>query len=1068
MVLKLEAKKLHALAKVPTDGGCSIEELKKFQKAIKDFQIVVFSLQSKEELLFKGPEKSRKIYLILDEETKHYNVISGPKAFFGYQSYCETCNKPYQKRYEHSCEVKCFRCSGNHDPTDPLDMIKCDDCFLDFYGQECFDIHKAISGNQKKSICMLYRVCTLCGVPSRTTSHRCGILCKKCHVYHAKDVEHQCFMKPKKIRNNDNQKYIFFDIESQFVHSEHIPILIIAHEVCQHCANNVFNPHKPQECDICNEKSFQGISCVKDFIEWIMTDLNDPTTVLAHNLRKYDGLFILKTLHELGKSPEIKNRGTQILEINIPKTKVRFIDSLSFLLKPLSKLPKMFGLTELKKGFFPYTLCTPENMNYDGPFPSEKYYDPTSMKGSFSEKTGELTGEIQIFKNWYEKNKNNHFNLQKELYDYCNSDVMILKQACLIFRKNFLDNTGIDPFQKNITISQLCMDFFKCTYLQENTIALIPPNGYYNHQRQSEIAIKWLKFIESTKGITLQYKSSLGEKNIGSFRVDGYHPESKTVYEFLGDYWHGNLSVYNDPEMKNTTLNKTIKQLNIETMQRIRMIENQGYKVEYVWENDFVTNYKNFIDRCSVIGPLNPRDAFYGGRTNCTSLKYEAKEDEKIRYYDFCSLYPYINKYGRYPIGHPEIILKNFEKDISNYYGLIKCKILPPTNLFHPVLPSRLKNGKLVFSLCSMCANECLQSDCSHTEEQRAILGTWTTPEVIKAIELNYKIIEIYEVWNFPETSQYNPDTGEGGLFSEYVNKFMTLKLHHSGWPVGCNSDEDKEQYINSVREHEGIELDSSKISFNSGLREQAKLMLNSFWGKFGQKSNLSKKRIVKTRKEYLDIITDDKFSVEKVDEITSESLMVTYKMKESFIEGGPSSNIIIACFTTALARLKLYDLLYDLGERALYFDTDSCIFIERPGKFKPDTGVFLGQLTDELPKDRYIKSFYSGGPKNYCYILNDFDENGNKSKCVIKGVSMNFSNSDIVTPETMASKIESYVKKGDISKSLFYETNKFFKRSPDLRMFMIHHKKHYRITYDKRRCLKDFSTVPYGYKTSK
>ena len=130
---------------------------------------------------------------------------------------------------------------------------------------------------------------------------------------------------------------------------------------------------------------------------------NVPTTVVAHNFPKYDGVFILKTLHQLGKSPEIKNRGTQILEINIPKTKVRFIDSLSFLLKPLSKLPKMFGLTELKKGYFPYTFCTPENMNYDGPFPSENYYDPTSMKGSFSEKTSGLTCEIQILKNWYEK-----------------------------------------------------------------------------------------------------------------------------------------------------------------------------------------------------------------------------------------------------------------------------------------------------------------------------------------------------------------------------------------------------------------------------------------------------------------------------------------------------------------------------------------------------------------------------------------------------------------------------------------------------------------------------------------
>ena len=159
-------------------------------------------------------------------------------------------------------------------------MISCDDCFLDFFGQECFNIHKSVTGNQKKSICDLYGKCPLCGIPGRTSaSHRWGIRCPKCNVYHAKDIEHQCFMTPKKFKINDNQRYIFFDIESQFVDSEHIPILIIAHEVCKSCANNVLNPKKPHECAMCCEKSFQGISCVKDFIEWIMTDLNDPTTV---------------------------------------------------------------------------------------------------------------------------------------------------------------------------------------------------------------------------------------------------------------------------------------------------------------------------------------------------------------------------------------------------------------------------------------------------------------------------------------------------------------------------------------------------------------------------------------------------------------------------------------------------------------------------------------------------------------------------------------------------------------------------------------------------------------------
>ena len=36
---------------------------------------------------------------------------------------------------------------------------------------------------------------------------------------------------------------------------------------------------------------------------------------------------------------------------------------------------------------------------------------------------------------------------------------------------------------------------------------------------------------------------------------------------------------------------------------------------------------------------------------------YQAEENEEILYEDFTSLYPTINKYGIYPIGHPQIIV---------------------------------------------------------------------------------------------------------------------------------------------------------------------------------------------------------------------------------------------------------------------------------------------------------------------------------------------------------------------------------------------------------------------------
>ena len=105
-------------------------------------------------------------------------------------------------------------------------------------------------------------------------------------------------------------------------------------------------------------------------------------------------------------------------------------------------------------------------------------------------------------------------------------------------------------------------------------------------------------------------------------------------------------------------------------------------------------------------------------------------------------------------------------------------------------------------------------------------------------------MVEIFEAWDFPQTSQYSEETKEGGLYSKFVDEFMELKLTHSGWPSSCVSDEDKEKYIANVYEKEGIKLEQSKICYNSGLRAQAKIMLNSFWGKFGKKMIFLRKQL--------------------------------------------------------------------------------------------------------------------------------------------------------------------------------------------------------------------------------
>jgi hypothetical protein len=51
------------------------------------------------------------------------------------------------------------------------------------------------------------------------------------------------------------------------------------------------------------------------------------------------------------------------------------------------------------------------------------------------------------FMTWYDSVKHETFNFQQQMYEYCKSDVEILRQGCIIFRQLFLDVANIDPFQ---------------------------------------------------------------------------------------------------------------------------------------------------------------------------------------------------------------------------------------------------------------------------------------------------------------------------------------------------------------------------------------------------------------------------------------------------------------------------------------------------------------------------------------------------------------------------------------------------------------------------------------------
>ena len=119
--------------------------------------------------------------------------------------------------------------------------------------------------------------------------------------------------------------------------------------------------------------------------------------------------------------------------------------------------------------------------------------------------------------------------------------------------------------------------------VQEETIALLPPNGFHKNEKQSEIGLKWLKHIETQNNIILQKYGNSGEFKIEGLRVDGYHQPTNTVYEFLGDYWHG-CPVHFKPDTVNQSNGKTMGELYLESRKRKSLIEGKGYNYVEEWE----------------------------------------------------------------------------------------------------------------------------------------------------------------------------------------------------------------------------------------------------------------------------------------------------------------------------------------------------------------------------------------------------------------------------------------------------------------------------------------------------
>lgn len=192
--------------------------------------------------------------------------------------------------------------------------------------------------------------------------------------------------------------------------------------------------------------------------------------------------------------------------------------------------------------------------------------------------------------------------------------------------------TQDDPFLHCATIASVVMRYWQMRYLKPFHVAITPEGGYERCCRQSGIALKYLKWVAKQRALPIQHRDSPeGEYRFGNFRLDGFvrrePPERSLAFEVYGCQFHGcTVCIARNTVCVN---GKTASANHNETVRRERIVRGE-FDLETIWECQIRRmlqsdpDMRRFFEQCHDTGPIDVREAFYGGRTGPLALHERA------------------------------------------------------------------------------------------------------------------------------------------------------------------------------------------------------------------------------------------------------------------------------------------------------------------------------------------------------------------------------------------------------------------------------------------------------------
>ena len=408
----------------------------------------------------------------------------------------------------------------------------------------------------------------------------------------------------------------------------------------------------------------------------------------------------------------------------------------------------------------------------------------------------------------------------------------------------------------------------------------------------------------------------------------------------------------------------------------------------------------NQICRLTVQEEEHIKPSMHGGRVDSRCLLKEYSPTEVAagkfaRYQDVNSLYPTVQFYDPMPVGAPRFHLfvdetgENFEIP-ADFFGFICVDIHCERYLHHPVIVHLDEmTGQLLADL---------------NPKTKIVLAS---PELHVALENGYVVTRVYWLYEFEASFD---------LFKSYFQEFLSHKIHASGMPSWVDSAEDWEEFENHYARI-GVNLDRGMMVKNQARKLGSKILINSLWGKFGERSEYyhwecfdvanDSGKLMALEQRWMDGDVDisyyrksrDKSNLGVVFRYTNVQNTSSFANR---VRRG-NRNIAIASMVTSHARMRLWAELNKLGTRVIYHDTDSIIYENSPSGYNIPLGGYLGEWeceTGGLP----IVAFASTGPKCYSYTTRNLESGAESSVTKVKGFTLHSLNSERINYATMRS----------------------------------------------------------------